>query len=72
VFVNCGRYIHRKAAVDVSPHVPGADGTQPVAAWKRIDFVQDALAPADRDAAAAAAGLISMEQYGEKVARGEA
>ena len=71
VFVNCGRYIHRKEAVDVSPHVPGADGTQPVAAWKRIDIVHDALAPADRDAAAAA-GLISMEQYGEKVARGEA
>jgi hypothetical protein len=70
VFVNCGRYIHPKPAGALSPHVPDAHGVQPVAAWKRIDFVQDSLPHADGQAAARA-GTMTMAEYGEKLARGE-
>lgn len=69
VFPNCGRYIHAQSPVAVSPHVPDAAGVQPVAAWKRIDFVQEALGQADR-AAVAAAGCITIEDYGDIVAAG--
>ncbi|HTZ70272.1 MAG TPA: pyridoxamine 5'-phosphate oxidase family protein [Acetobacteraceae bacterium] len=71
VFRNCGRYIHKHVRAAASPHVPDAAGHQPVAAWKRIDFVQDTLQPADREAAAAA-GLISAEAYDDLRRRGEA
>ena len=71
VFVNCGRYIHRHIKMEPSPHLPGEAGDQPVAAWKRIDVVAGSLPPADR-VAVAEAGLITMEDYAAKVARGEA
>ncbi len=71
IFVNCGRYIHRQATATTSPHVPDAAGTQPVAAWKRIDIVVDSLPPADQ-AAVAEVGLITMDEYAAKVAQGEA
>lgn len=29
IFINCGRYIHRRAGVDISPHVPDREGCQP-------------------------------------------
>jgi predicted pyridoxine 5'-phosphate oxidase superfamily flavin-nucleotide-binding protein len=70
VFVNCGRYIHRRLPAGASPHVPDHEGTQPVAAWKRIDIVQDSLPPPDRDAVSQA-GTITMQDYAEKLARGE-
>jgi len=71
VFVNCGRYIHQQTPAALSPHVPDAAGAQPVAAWKRIDIVVESLPAHDR-AAAEEAGLITMEDYGTKVAQGEA
>lgn len=69
IFPNCGRYIHRKSGGSQATHVPAPDGSQPVAAWKRIDIVQDALPDPDRRAAAEA-GLITMDQYGEHVVTG--
>ncbi len=67
----CGRYIHRRLPASASPHVPDHEGAQPVAAWKRIDIVPDSLPPPDRDAVSQA-GTITMQDYAEKLARGEA
>ena len=70
VFVNCARYIHRHTRTQNATHVPDAAGHQPVAAWKRIDFVQDSLHPQDQ-AAASQAGLITREDYEAMLQRGE-
>jgi predicted pyridoxine 5'-phosphate oxidase superfamily flavin-nucleotide-binding protein len=69
IFPNCGRYIHPQQARSQAIHVPAQDGSQPVAAWKRIDIVQGVLPAPDREAAEAA-GLLTMDQYGGQVAAG--
>ena len=72
IFVNCPRYIHPQRRVGASRYVPDAAGAAPMPQWKRIDALQDVLAP--RDAAARAAGgepTLTLEEYAAKVARGE-
>lgn len=64
IFVNCGRYIHRRQKLEQSRHVPDAGGDQPLAEWKRIDFVQDSLPERDK-APAREAGEITLEQWVE-------
>lgn len=71
VFINCARYIHKHTRLEASPHVPATDGSQPFPSWKRIDFVQDSLRPEDRGRAEAEGGVITQEQYGEKLEAGE-
>ncbi len=69
-FPNCARYIHRHERIKTSKYVPGADGTQPVPAWKRIDMVQPFL-PADQQGLAeAAGGTITGEEYARRLADG--
>jgi predicted pyridoxine 5'-phosphate oxidase superfamily flavin-nucleotide-binding protein len=71
-FVNCPRYIHPHRRVGSSRYVPGPDGSAPQPQWKRIDAMQDVLAP--RDAAERTASeepAITIDEYMEKVARGE-
>ena len=63
IFVNCGRYIHRLEQRRLSPHVPDASGQQPFPAWKRIDFLADALNDRDKERVAKAGGTISLEDY---------
>ncbi|HVJ52001.1 MAG TPA: pyridoxamine 5'-phosphate oxidase family protein [Aliidongia sp.] len=70
IFVNCGRYIHKRIAAERSPYVPDAQGHAPVPAWKQIDFVQPVLDPAERDRVAASGGPITPEDYGQRVAAG--
>ncbi|MEM7326285.1 MAG: pyridoxamine 5'-phosphate oxidase family protein [Actinomycetota bacterium] len=70
VFVNCARYIHKHTRVEQSKYVPDDDGEQPVATWKRIDVLQDALTDEDQSAADGE-GLITMEQYAEALEAGE-
>ena len=53
-----------------SRYVPDADGAQPLAAWKRIDALQDALPPADQGRAAAEGGTIDGAEYAERHAPG--
>lgn len=72
VFVNCGRYIHKHTRTSASPHVPDAQGDQPLAAWKRIDAMQDVLPPKDQGRAESEGGVITMEDYAEQRSRGEA
>jgi hypothetical protein len=72
VFLNCARYIHRhKRVEDKNKYVPDEGGQQPFPAWKRIDFLQDSLRPRDQGKAVNEGGTISMDEYGEKLAKGE-
>jgi len=72
VFINCPRYIHRYQRVAESPYVPKSGCTPPPPQWKRIDALQDALPARDRDVARRLGGVITPEEYGARVMKGEA
>ncbi|MDR2220140.1 MAG: pyridoxamine 5'-phosphate oxidase family protein [Methylobacillus sp.] len=71
IFINCPRYIHRYQRVATSPYAPKADCPIRQAQWKRIDAMQDALPERDKDLATELGGIITMEEYGEMVLKGE-
>ena len=64
-WVNCPRYIHRHRRVADSPYVPDREGEAPLAPWKRLDGLHDALPEADRAQVADAGGPISRQRYAE-------
>jgi len=70
VFQNCARYIHKHTRVESSPYVPNAAGEQPFPAWKRIAPLQPVLHPDDQGRAESEGGLLTEEEYLEKVAEG--
>lgn len=72
VWVNCPRYIHRYKKLATSQNVPRAECRAPLAEWKRLDAVQDVLPPKDVPRVDEAGGLITMDEYAEKVLKGEA
>ncbi|MBI2799174.1 MAG: pyridoxamine 5'-phosphate oxidase family protein [Gammaproteobacteria bacterium] len=72
IWVNCPRYIHRMQRVAPSRYVPRAACETPLAVWKRLDLVQDVLPPKDVGRAAAAGGVITMDDYFAKLMKGEA
>lgn len=72
IWVNCPRYIHRYKKLAPSQNVPRAECRAPLAEWKRLDVVQDVLPPKDVPRVDAAGGLITMDEYAEKVVKGEA
>jgi hypothetical protein len=63
IFVNCGRYIHKLATGQQSPHVPDELGHQPFPAWKRLDFISDSLSERDQKKVSDAGGPIPLEAY---------
>ena len=63
IFVNCGRYIHKLASGQPSPHVPDEGGRQPFPAWKRLDFISDSLSEPDQKKVSEAGGPIPLEAY---------
>ena len=67
---NCPRYIHRYQKVRASRYVPRAACETPLAEWKRIDLVADAL-PARDAAQVQAAGTIGIEEWMGKVKAGD-
>jgi predicted pyridoxine 5'-phosphate oxidase superfamily flavin-nucleotide-binding protein len=67
---NCPRYIHRYQKAQPSRYVPRLECETPLAEWKRIDMIQDAL-PARDAARAQAAGTIGIEEWIEKVKSGD-
>jgi predicted pyridoxine 5'-phosphate oxidase superfamily flavin-nucleotide-binding protein len=71
VFVNCARYIHQHQRVATSPYVPDADGAQQHPSWKRIDLLQDALPAPDQARTEAEGGVITIEDYADRLAAGE-
>lgn len=70
IFVNCPRYVHKYVRAETSRYVPKADGTAPIAEWKRLEIVHDVLSDKDR-AEAENAGFLTLEEYGAKVEAGE-
>ena len=70
IWVNCPRYIHKYKRVDSSKYVPQPCKTTPLASWKRLDLVQDALSDDDRRRAEQE-GVIELPEYEQQVARGE-
>lgn len=72
IFVNCPRYIHRFQRVASSHYVPQAECATPLPQWKRIDALQDALPERDKAVAEKLGGIITPEEYGALVMKGEA
>jgi uncharacterized protein len=70
IFMNCPRYIHRYARVETSKNVPNEDGSSPLALWKRLEIVHDALPPRDQ-AAVRQAGFVSLDEAHARAAAGE-
>ena len=70
-FVNCPRYIHRYKRISTSKYVPHPEGQAPLPPWKRIEGLQDALLPKDREIVEAL-GTITPEEYAELVRTGQA
>ena len=72
VFVNCPRYVHRYEKLAPSRYVPRAGGETPVAAWKRVDEIQDMLPARDVAKVAAAGGkLLTSEEWVGMVVAGD-
>jgi uncharacterized protein len=72
LITNCPRYIPRMKRLEGSRYVPDtATGEQPIPGWKRIDAIQAVLPRRDQDKADMAGGLISMDQWGEMVGKGD-
>ena len=71
VFVNCPRYVHRHERVATSPYVPRSGHETPLAAWKRIDDMQDVLPDRDRDRVEASGGVMTARDYRDKLITGE-
>lgn len=67
---NCPRYVHRYEKQKTSRYVPRKDCQTPLAGWKRIDIVQDALPASDQGRAEQAGGLVTVEDWFGKVATG--
>ncbi len=71
VFVNCPRYVHKYKKVDPSKYVPRSDCDTPLAGWKHIDMIQEVLPPRDQGRAEKEGGLITLEEWYEKVEQGD-
>jgi uncharacterized protein len=71
LITNCPRYIPKMQRVANSRYVPDDKGFQPIPGWKRIDAIQGVLPARDQNKADTVGGLISMEQWGGMVARGD-
>lgn len=67
---NCPRYVHRYQKLDQSRYVPKAACETPLAEWKRIDILQDALPAKDHGRAEQAGGTISIETWFAQVGEG--
>jgi hypothetical protein len=70
VWPNCPRYVHTYRRVETSRYTPAVDATPPMAEWKRIDILQDALPAKDVGAAERAGGTIGIDTWMRNVAEG--
>jgi predicted pyridoxine 5'-phosphate oxidase superfamily flavin-nucleotide-binding protein len=70
-FVNCPRYIVKHERVEASRYVPDMNGDAPSPAWKKIDGMAALLPSADAAKVMAEGETISVEEYADRVARGD-
>src|SRR5450830_1114062 len=66
IWINCPRYIHSYQKIAESPYTPGSKTDKRIAQWKRLDSVVDSLSDKDK-AAALESGIISLDEYNQKV-----
>jgi uncharacterized protein len=72
LITNCPRYIPRMQRVQASRYVPDTKtGQQPIPGWKRIDAIQGVLPQRDQHKAHTVGGLISMDEWGAMVMKGD-
>ncbi len=72
LITNCPRYIPRMQRLNGSRYVPNTKtGEQPIPGWKRIDAIQAVLPKRDQNKADTVGGLISMDQWGAMVMKGD-
>jgi predicted pyridoxine 5'-phosphate oxidase superfamily flavin-nucleotide-binding protein len=71
VWPNCPRYIHPHKKLQASRNVPRAATETPLASWKRLEVMSDALPAQDLPRLDSAGGTISVEQYVEELAKGK-
>jgi uncharacterized protein len=72
LITNCPRYIPRMQRVQGSRYVPDTTtGEQPIPGWKRIDAIQGVLPKRDQNKADTVGGLISMDEWGGMVMKGD-
>jgi uncharacterized protein len=71
MWVNCPRYVHKMEKIEQSRYAPVAACETPMAEWKRIDMLQDALPGKDVGRAEKAGGTISIEQWIQNVGAGK-
>jgi hypothetical protein len=71
VWPNCPRYIHTYKKQAVSRYTPSAGTVPPLAEWKRIDMLQDALPAKDAGRAETAGGTITIESWMKSVGEGK-
>src|SRR3974390_2350762 len=63
IFRNCPRYVHHYRKIEASKFVPRSTGETPIAPWKRVDDIQEALPARDRERVEREGGLISRVEY---------
>jgi hypothetical protein len=68
---NCPRYVHRYDRHATLRYVPRPAHETPVAEWKRIDIVHEALPRRDRERVVGALKTIKREGSRERLRRGE-
>jgi uncharacterized protein len=72
LITNCPRYIPRMQRLEGSRYVPNTQtGAQPIPGWKRIDAIQGVLPKRDQNKADTVGGLISMDDWGAMVMKGD-
>jgi hypothetical protein len=70
VWINCPRYVHSYKRVAQSRYAPTGACETPLAEWKRIDIIQDALPGKDIGRAETAGGLITIDEWFKNAGEG--
>jgi predicted pyridoxine 5'-phosphate oxidase superfamily flavin-nucleotide-binding protein len=71
-FANCPRYISPHTQHGASKYVPDENGHAPMPGWKKIDALQPFLPTRFQGLAEADNDVISAEEYGRRLAQGDA
>ena len=71
IFVNCPRYITPHTPGTPSRYVPDANGESPLPGWKKIDALQPFLPTRFQGLAEAEDDLITADEYGQRLLRGD-
>ncbi len=71
LWINCPRYIPKMELKEQSKSVPELGKNTPLAAWKRVDLVQDVLPPKDAGRPEKEGGIVTIEEWMEDVVKGD-